>query len=142
MNASARASIIVTFAFTIIVAVENCTQVIPAIGMGGAGGASASGITTTGITVGPTGSTGAVTGPDQCAVSPTGHVISLTSSTGTAAVDCSFSARDDANHQYVANCTVEGCDCQVDGKSVCTCQDAAPTNCSMGCCPSPWKDGG
>jgi len=142
MNFSTRVSSISLIAFTVAVATGNCTQNIPAIDMGGSGGTGSVDVVTTGLSVSGSTDATATVGAGACPVTPAGNVVSLTSSTstGVGAIHCAFEGKDEANNDYLASCTIEGCDCQMDGASVCKCQNAAPTDCSKGCCPSPWTD--
>ncbi len=132
----------------LLVAPAACTKEINTVGGGGSsngvGGSAVStvvitvtvGVSATGVTTGASFSTS--TGFQCNAPTPTGTVISMTTSTATGV--CSFHSSDAADHQYAALCTAEGCNCLVDGSSFCTCTDNAPTDCTNGCCPSPWAD--
>jgi hypothetical protein len=129
-----------------IAAASACTTDIVAIGYGGgtnAGGAAtgASTVAFASATVGASVVTSS-TGSLQCAPVWGGSSASTTaaSTTGSGVTSCVFSVGDDASHVLTAECTQEGCTCKENGVTTCTCQNAAPSDCSFGCCPAPWSD--
>lgn len=131
-----------TVAATSVAAGGNCGD------GGGGGGVSVSvtvGVSGPGVTVAATGVGGGL--PSGCeGATPVGplHEGSATAATSTGAgnevISCVHIEIDAANNEWESTCDHDGCDCRMNGMTLCSCSFGSPQSCSHDtCCPDPWS---